>query len=117
MTDTSDPTAEIRAEAGAFPETEEGTSCNQTSFKVGGKSFLFVGPGPKARGCFKAMFKLKDSMPQAQGLAAERPDRFEVGSTGWVTVRFTHEEPLPRSVWEPWVRESYGLSQPKRSKR
>lgn len=70
MTDPRDPTLELRAEAKAFPETEEGTSCNQTSFKTGGKSFLFVGPGPKGQG-FKAMFKLRESMPNAHELAAD----------------------------------------------
>lgn len=104
-----DPTDAIRARAAAFPAVASGTSCNQSSFKVGKRAFLYIGPGAKGRG-FKAMFKLDDSMPEAKELAATRPDRFEVGSTGWVTTRFTAEEPLPEAVWENWLEESYELA-------
>ena len=52
------------------------------------------------------MFKLKASMPQALKLAAESPKLFEVGSTGWVTARFTAEDPLPKRIWEKWLAES-----------
>jgi hypothetical protein len=56
------------------------------------------------------MFKLNTSMPQALELAAEEPSRFEVGSTGWVTARFTAEEPLTRRIWEKWLAESYDVT-------
>jgi hypothetical protein len=56
------------------------------------------------------MFKLKSSMPHARKLATKEPERFEVGSTGWVTTRFTAEAPLPKSIWEPWLEESYELT-------
>jgi len=46
-------------------------------------------------------------MSQARKLASKEPDRFEVGSTGWVTTRFTSEKPLPKSIWEKWLQESY----------
>ena len=104
-----DPTEAMREKAAAFPEVAKGTSCNQSSFKTTKKSFLFVGPGPKGKG-FKAMFKLKESMPEAQALSTQSPSRFEVGSTGWVTARFTAEEPMPKELWEKWLEESYRLS-------
>lgn len=104
-----DPTEAMRENAAAFPEVAEGTSCNQSSFKTTKKSFFFVGPGPKGKG-FKAMFKLKESMPEAEELSGKQPGRFEVGSTGWVTARFTAEEPLPQELWERWLEESYRLS-------
>jgi hypothetical protein len=109
MSVDSDPTDAIRAKAAAFPAVAPGTSCNQSAFKVGKRAFLYIGPGAKGRG-FKAMFKLDQSMPQARELAITHPDRFEVGSTGWVTTRFTAEEPLPESVWDTWLEESYGLA-------
>ena len=56
------------------------------------------------------MFRLDASMRRAEELAAERPDRFEVGKTGWVTVRFSDDEPLQKSIWQKWVEESYGLA-------
>lgn len=109
MADTQDPTDPIRRTAAGYPDVAEGTSCNQNSFKVGKGSFLFVGPGAKGQG-YKAMFKLGESMPEAKALASAEPDRFEVGSTGWVTTRFTAEEPLASSIWEAWLDESYELT-------
>ncbi len=109
MSMDSDPTDPIRTKAAAFPAVAPGTSCNQSSFKVGKRAFLYIGPGAKGRG-FKAMFKLDESMPEAPELATAHPDRFEVGSTGWVTTRFTAEEPLSKAVWEHWVQESYELA-------
>ena len=109
MTSSQDPTDAIRRQAMRFPGVTTGTSCSQSAFKVGKGSFLFIGPGPKGKG-FKAMFKLKTSMPEALELAEKNPKRFEVGSTGWVTTRFTAEEPLPRSIWEAWLEESYELT-------
>jgi hypothetical protein len=109
MSMDSVPTDPIRTKAAAFPAVAPGTSCNQSSFKVGKRAFLYIGPGAKGRG-FKAMFKLDGSMPEALELASVHPDRFEVGSTGWVTTRFTAEEPLSKAVWENWLQESYELA-------
>lgn len=108
MPDSIDPTELIREKAASFPEVATGTSCNQSSFKASKGSFLFIGPGAKGVG-FKAMFKLERSMSQARKLASEEPDRFEVGSTGWVTTRFTSEKPLPKSIWQKWLQESYEI--------
>ena len=109
MTRTPDPTDLIRRKAATFPSVAKGTSCNQSSFKAGKGTFLFIGPGAKGQG-FKAMFKLEQSIPQARKLAAKDPDRFEVGSTSWVTTRFSSEKPLPKSIWEKWLKESYDLT-------
>ncbi len=109
MAKPPDPTDAIRSQAVTFPGVAKGTSCTQNAFKAGKGTFLFIGPGPKGEG-FKAMFKLKASMPQALKLAAKDPKRFEVGSTGWVTARFTAEEPLPKRIWGKWLAESYEVT-------
>lgn len=109
MPSVSDPTDPIRKKAVTFPAVAKGTSCNQSSFKAGKVAFLYIGPGARGQG-FKAMFKLKRSMSQAKKLATKDPERFEVGSNGWVTTRFTAEEPLPKPIWEAWLDESYELS-------
>lgn len=62
MAKTPDPTDAIRRQAVTFPGVAKGTSCTQSAFKAGKGTFLFIGPGPKRQG-FKAMFKLKASMP------------------------------------------------------
>jgi hypothetical protein len=109
MSISQDPTDAIRRQALAFPGVMTGKSCSQSAYKVGKGTFLFIGPGPKGQG-FKAMFKLKFSMPEALNLAEQEPKRFEVGSTGWVTARFTAEEPMPKQIWEKWLSESYDLT-------
>ena len=73
---------------------------------VGKTAFLYIGPGAKGEG-FKAMFKLTSSLETARKLATEEPDRFDVGTTGWVTARFTAEEPMPEKLWKSWLDESY----------
>lgn len=110
MTDPTDP---IREKAASYPEVAKGTSCTQSAFKAGRGTFLFIGPGPKGEG-FKAMFKLRESMPDAEAWAAAEPARFEVGKTGWVTARFTAQQPLPRTIWEPWLDESYAITTKKK---
>ncbi|MBC8374900.1 MAG: hypothetical protein H8E26_02575 [FCB group bacterium] len=112
MSESGDPTFPIREKAAAFENVVTGTSCNQSSFKTKRGSFFFAGPGAKGVG-FKAMFKLKASMPQAQALAKDMPSRFEVGSTGWVTTRFSTKDPLPKEIWEKWLEESYLITEKK----
>ncbi len=103
----SDPTEAMRQQASNYPEVDEGTSCTQSSFKTGGKAFLFVG---EQGGRYKAMFKLKASRPQAARLAEQRPADFQLGTGPWVTARFSAEEPLQASLWRTWLDESYELS-------
>ncbi len=109
MVRSQDPTNAIRRHAVTFPGVAKATACTQSAFKAGKGTFLFIGPGPKGQG-FKAMFKLKASLPQALKLAAEHPQRFEVGSTSWVTARFTAEKPLPKRIWGKWLAESYDVT-------
>jgi len=56
------------------------------------------------------MFKLQTSMAEAARLAKEDPNRYDVGSTAWVTARFTADEPMPKRLWEKWLDESYALA-------
>jgi len=106
MPAAKDPTRALKAAAAAFPDVVEGTSCNQTSYKIGKKAVLYVGPGAKGVG-FKAMFKLEASLEDAKSLAEGEPDRFEVGVGNWVTARFSAEHPLPKKIWSKWLEESH----------
>ena len=106
MPAAKDPTKALREAAAALPDATEGTSCNQTSFKVGKKAFLYLGPGAKGVG-FKAMFKLDASAGEAKDLAKAEPDRFGIGTGNWVTVRFSAEAPFPKKIWGKWLKESY----------
>ena len=102
-----DPSLPIRTKASRYPGVDQGTACAQSSYKVGTKSFLFIG---MQGGRHKAMFKLDASIPEAKKLAAKAPDDFGVGSNGWVTARFSEDAPLPKKVWEKWLDESYAIS-------
>ncbi|MEL7447835.1 MAG: MmcQ/YjbR family DNA-binding protein [Pseudomonadota bacterium] len=102
-----DPTEAMRKRASEYKKVDKGTSCTQTSFKTGGKAFLFIG---EQGGRYKAMFKLGDSRPEAIRLAKAEPDNFQVGSGVWVTARFSHDAPMPRKLWQKWLDESYELS-------
>lgn len=104
---SKDPTEPLRLAASAYPEVDRGTACTQSSFKARGKSFFFTGP---QGGRFKAMFKLGPSLEKARTLASKEPDRFDVGSTAWVTARFTAEKPMPKRLWRAWLDESYALA-------
>ena len=104
MTDILDA---MKLRASKYSEVAEGTACTQSSFKRGKKSFFFAG---EQGGRYKAMFKLNDSIPEAQKLAAAAPDDFQAGKPPWVTTRFTAEEPIADDVWKRWMDESYALS-------
>ena len=103
----SDPTGPIRLKASRYACVDEGTACTQSSFKTGKKAFLYIG---MQGGRYKAMFKLKGSIPEAAKLAETDPNCYEVGKFGWVTARFTSENPMPKQLWEKWLDESYELS-------
>lgn len=102
----NDPTEPIRLRASRYPEVDEGTACTQSSFKVGKRSFLFIG---MQGGRYKAMFKLQKSMPEAARLAGKEPGCYEVGKGGWVVARFTAEKPIPKKLWQKWLDESYAI--------
>lgn len=106
-----DGSLDIRNAAAAFSGVDEGTACTQSSIKVGGKAFLFIG---FQGGRHKAMFKLFDSIPEAEKLAEKFPDDFQVGkykpgASTWVTARFSDEKPLLKKYWKKWLDESYRL--------
>ncbi|MBC8327197.1 MAG: hypothetical protein H8E31_00445 [Planctomycetes bacterium] len=109
MTQAKDPTQALRQAAAKLPDAVEGTSCKQTSFKAGKTAFLYVGPGAKGIG-WKAMFKLLASMDEARELAEKEPDRFGVGSSGWVSTWFSAEKPLPKKIWSRWLKESHAAA-------
>ena len=95
------------AARGMGSDVAEGSSCTQTSFKLGKKAFLYVG---EQGGRGKAMFKLDGSLDQAEQMANDTPDDVQVGKGGWVTARFSDANPLPARVWKKWLKESYALA-------
>ena len=102
----------LRAAALRYPETVEGVACEGTpiekrTIRAGGKAFLFLGRGD-------VMVKLAESTDEVARLAAEQPGRFNIGARGWVTVKFSAEQPPPFDLLERWAGESYRLMANKR---
>ena len=109
MASAKDPIGQLKKAVSSLPGVVEGVSCSQTSYKAGKKAFLYVGPGAKGVG-YKAMFKLKASLAEAENLAKSEPERYEIGVGDWVTTRFSTEEPLPEKIWSRWLTESYSCA-------
>src|SRR5262245_57796729 len=88
-----EPREVLRRLALSYPEAEEGVACEGTAIekrtvKAGGKAFLFLGVAD-------AMFKLKESLPEAAELASREPERCKAGASGWVTVKFGDDQAVP----------------------
>lgn len=87
------------------PNVEESLSCSQAAFKIRGKAFFYAG---EQGGRFKTMFKLKESLVEAEKLAQQHPKDFQVGM--WTTARFSADQPMPEPLWKKWLEESFRLS-------
>ncbi len=98
---------DLRAVARALPETGEGASCVNRAFSVRKKNFLFLG---EKDGAIRIMVKLTDSLEAAS--AMEDP-RVDVGKFGWVTLRFTPDDPLDRDLLAGWILESFRAMAPR----
>lgn len=101
----------LRTAALQFPEAQEGIACAGTSLEkrtinARNKAFLFLGVAD-------AMLKLRDSLAEANDLAAKEPGRYKVGAHGWVNIAFGEAQSLPVDVLVRWVEESYRLLAPK----
>ncbi len=77
------------------------TPIEQASFKVKGKSFLFV---QQKDGGVVVRLKLRESAASAAGF-----DGVEVGAGGWTTIRLGARSAPPKQT-QNWIGESYALS-------
>ncbi|MSR31185.1 MAG: MmcQ/YjbR family DNA-binding protein [Gemmataceae bacterium] len=92
-----------------YPATGQGITCGKTSFKAGGKSFLFMESGADG---FEVMLKLGPSLQEAAQLEKKEPAHYVVGGHNWVRLRFTHRDKLPRQLVKKWLEESFRLLAP-----
>ncbi len=101
----------LREIAIAMPNAEEGVSCNNATFQVGGKNFYFLG---MQKGEVLSRLKLVDSLAEAEELAAKDEARYSAGKGGWVTVRLSPTGRLPKQRMKKWIAESYRKLVPKK---
>ena len=89
-----------------YPEAQQSTSCNKVAFKARKKNFVFIGTGDTS---YNIMLKLGDSISEATLLASKKPNNYRIGSSGWVTAVFNHDQSPPKGLLESWIDESYRL--------
>lgn len=111
MPKSTKPVAALRKIALAYPETEEGSSCNKISFKAGNKAFLYVGDNGDY---YSIMLKLVASYQEAEVLASRFPKIYHPGKAGWVNAVFTPPEAPPRGLLKLWIDESFRALAPKK---
>lgn len=73
----------------------QGTALESTTFKLGGKAFLFVQPKD---GAYVVRLKLQRSLAEAKRRG------YEGGANGWVKITLPSED--PPAVLATWVDES-----------
>lgn len=96
----------LRKFALRLPNTEEGVACEGTALesrtiRAGNKAFLFLRPRD-------ARLKLAGSLKEAAAHAAKEPNRYVVGTGGWILVKFD-DATDPIGVFERWIAESHAL--------
>jgi len=106
---------ELSRRALRLPGAAEDIACAGTSLEcrtitAGGKTFLFL---PKT----EIRLKLRDSLPEAEALAAAEPETYRVGAHGWVTIRLSIAEAAADPALdrlERWLVESFRLIAPRK---
>lgn len=76
-----------------------------------GKDFAFL--GEKADRCGLRL-KLDASLPEVSIRSGDAPEQYEVGTSGWVMLRFGADDQPSVDDLERWIVESYSLLAPKR---
>jgi len=104
----------LRTRALRLPDVEEAIACKGTAlessaFKVGGKSFLFIGAK-------EMRLKLGTSLAEAGRIEKKDAAACTVGAGGWVKIPCNPEAAIPAATLEKWVEESYRLFAPKSAK-
>ena len=100
-----DAAGALRDKALSYSDAEPSVACKGTALecltvKTKGKAFLFVRDTD-------ARFKVVESRPEVQALAAKDPDHYAIGATGWVTIKFGEGKHPPLHLLEKWLQESY----------
>jgi len=116
MTETrGDPLAEARAalrgHALSLPEAWEDFPWGEPVAKVGKKVFVFFGPASAQS--LSLSVKLGPSLAEVSLLPFVQPTGYGLGKAGWITARFTADEPPLLGWLQGWISESYRLIAPK----
>ena len=113
MTETTDldaAWAAYRAAALDHPETTEEFPWGDVAFKVKGKSFVFAHHTSER---VSWSVKLTDGRDAALTVPNAAPTGYNLGKSGWVTLRFERGDSIPVDAMIAWTEESFRAVAPK----
>jgi predicted DNA-binding protein (MmcQ/YjbR family) len=105
------PVVALRRFALGYPEAHEDHPWGETTIKVKGKVFLFLGR-PEAALSLSA--KLPQTGEMALTLPFAEPTGYGLGKSGWVTATFGAQERPPLDLLFAWIDESYRAVAPRK---
>jgi predicted DNA-binding protein (MmcQ/YjbR family) len=106
----------IREYALSLPGAYEDHPWGENVFKVNKKIFLFFGPQTDQPTELSLGIKLPISNSDALNLPFCRPSGYNLGKSGWVTIKYPPDEPddPPVDLFLAWIEESYCAIAPKK---
>ncbi|MGF1463506.1 MAG: MmcQ/YjbR family DNA-binding protein [Maricaulaceae bacterium] len=114
-TRTADTTLEqaVRAHALSLPEAEEHFPWGEPAARVRGKNFAFLGGDRGPETLLAMTVKLPIAGPMALELPYVTPAGYNLGRSGWVTVRLGPQDDYDLDMLKDWVTQSYIAVAPK----
>lgn len=94
-----------------LPEAAEDFPWGERVIKVRGKIFLFAG---MVKGDLRISMKLPQSHLFALDLPNAAPTGYNLGKSGWVTLKYQPDDPVDGEQLRHWLLESYRAVAPKR---
>jgi predicted DNA-binding protein (MmcQ/YjbR family) len=104
----------LREFAMNFPGAYEEFPWGESVIKVNKKVFVFLGAVEDFDKGVNFTVKLPVSGDDALNFPFTRPSGYNLGKSGWVTVRFPPDEEPPVDLFERWIEESYRAVAPKK---
>ena len=104
----------LREFALKMPGAYEDFPWGERVVKVNKKIFVFFGVDEDIDKGVNFGVKLPTSNDDALNFPFTKPARYNLGKSGWVSVRFSPDEDPPIELFERWIGESYRAIAPKR---
>lgn len=119
MNDSSAPSLReaataLQAFALSLPEAYEEFPWGERVVKVNKKIFVFFGLDAEIDSRLSLGLKLPQSGDDVLALPFAQPARYNLGKSGWISMRFEPDDQLALDMIERWILESYRAVAPKR---
>ncbi|MDJ0684798.1 MAG: MmcQ/YjbR family DNA-binding protein [Alphaproteobacteria bacterium] len=103
----------LKAYALSLPLAEEAFPWGESAFKVKKKSFVFLNAQALADGVLILTLKLPISGEMALTLPYVTRAGYNLGRSGWVTLRIDASVTPDLDLWKGWIEQSYRAVAPK----